>query len=384
MNTVLTASNSEILRLLGSRACARLGVARQVVASGRDALETARRERPRVAILDVTMPDLNGYDVCRQIKGDPKLASCRVMLVVSGILDRPTLDHLAECGCDDVLVMPAIGEEFFTHVANLLGVPRRRSRRVAVELMARLDGGTNVWTGKVDNLSLTGAKVRLDESLSGVDQVRVRLVPPREEKPTVVDARVVWVREEGRAVGLEFRNVSSEANIELENLVLWEVVKEDDLLRVYLEGDFTEMTDFSTLGRRLSGPVDFDAAGIRYINSGGAHRWISFLRTLTKVQGYTFSRCSVAFTTQASLVSSFIGQGRVVSFMAPYHCDTCDRDETRLLQTAAVVSEGPSRVAPRFRCPQCQGYLAFDDLPDRYFAFLAWTEDNAPRQPPGR
>jgi hypothetical protein len=227
-----------------------------------------------------------------------------------------------------------------------------------------------VWAGKIDNLSLTGAKVRLEEPLQGVDQVRVRLVPPHEERPTVVDARVVWIRDEGRLVGLEFRGVSAEATIDLENLVLWEVVREDDLLRVYLEGDFTEMTDFSTLGRRLSGPVEFDAAGVRYVNSGGAHRWIEFLRKLTHVQGYTFSRCSVAFTTQAALVSSFVGCGRVVSFMAPYHCDTCDRDETRLLQSGAVVSEGPTRVAPRFRCPQCQGYLAFDDLPDRYFAFL--------------
>ena len=67
----------------------------------------------------------------------------------------------------------------------------------------------------------------------------------------------------------------------LENLVLWEVASEDGLQRVYLEGDFSETTDFTSLTRRLRGVVEFDAAGVRYINSSGAHRWIAFLRTLT-------------------------------------------------------------------------------------------------------
>jgi CheY-like chemotaxis protein len=372
MHTILTASNSEILRLLGTRTCSRLGVARHVAPSGPEALEAARREQPRLAILDVTMPDLDGFAVCRAIKAEPALKACRVMLVVDGILTRALLDRLSESGCDDVLVMPVISEEFFSHVANLLNVPRRQSRRVIVELMARLDGGPVTWDGKVENLSLHGAKVRLERPLGETAEVRIRLNPPGADRAAILEARVVWAREGRRLVGLEFRGVSPAALEFLENLVLWEVAVEDGVQRAFLDGDFSENTDFSSLTRRLSGVVDFDAAGVRYINSSGAHRWIAFLRTLT-VDSYSFSRCSVAFTTQASLVPSFLGRGRVVSFMAPFHCDGCERDEARLLQTSALVREGGTHSVPRFRCPSCQGQLAFDEVPERFLAFTQWA-----------
>ncbi|MBI5482078.1 MAG: PilZ domain-containing protein [Deltaproteobacteria bacterium] len=370
MAHVLTASNSEVLRLLGSRAAARLGLERHLAGTGREALQMAQRLRPRVAILDLAMPDLDGYEVCRRIKADPALASCRVMLVVSGILTRTVLDRLGECGCDDVLMMPAITEELFAHLADLLGVPRRRSRRVTVQLLARVEGGTEVRQGLVDNLSLHGLKVKLDGPLAPVESVRVRLTPPGAGRAAVLDARVVWRGDDGSLVGLEFRDLTPDARAQLESMAQWEVVAEDDLLRVYLDGDFNESTDFSALWRRLSGRVDFDAAGVRYINSGGSHRFIAFVRGLERVEDYTFSRCSVGFTTQAGLLSEFIGRGRVLSFMAPYHCDSCDRDEARLLQTAGLVPEGGTFAAPRFRCAKCGASLSFDDIPERYFAFL--------------
>jgi CheY-like chemotaxis protein len=370
MPHVLTASNSEVLRLLGSRACSRLGLARHVARSGREALEAARRLTPRVAVLDVDMPDLDGYEVCRRIKGDPALKGCRVMLVLSGILTREVLDRLSAVGCDDAVVMPAIGEEFFCHLADLLKVPRRSSRRVNVELMARLDGGARLWTGRIENVSLTGAKVSLQDPLGPVPTVKVRVEGPTPDRGFVAEARVVWRSDDGRTVGLEFQQLPPEGRQRLESVVLFEVVDEGDLQRVYLEGDFTEGTSFDGLASRLTGRAEFDAAGVRYINSQGSRRWTAFLRELPPTAEYDFTRCSIAFTTQASLIPDFVGSGAVVSFMAPYHCDDCDRDEARLLQTAALVRDGDSFAVPRFRCPECDGQLCFDEIPERYFSFL--------------
>jgi CheY-like chemotaxis protein len=370
MEQILTASNSEVLRLLGTRACARLELGRLVAATGPEALAAVRRARPRLAILDVDMPELDGFEVCRQIKADPELRGCRVMLVASGILTRDRLERFAEVGCDDVVVLPAVGTEFFSHVADLLGVARRRARRVNVELMARVEGGTQVWDGQIDNLSLTGARVQLQEPLGTVDAVRVRLAQEREGRGTVLDARVVRRGEGGRAIGLEFTGLTAEARRHLEGLVLWDVVDEEGLPRVYLEGDFVETTDFSRLARQLGPRVEFDAAGVRYINSQGSRLWTALLRDLDPSIEYTFSRCSVAFTTQASMVVGFLGRGRVASFMAPYRCEACDRDEVRLLQTATLVAEGDVHIVPRFRCAECAGYLVLDEMPERYFAFL--------------
>jgi CheY-like chemotaxis protein len=370
MQHILTASNSEVLRLLGSRACVRLGLTRHVVTSGREALEAARQLLPRLIVLDVDMPDIDGYAVCRAIKADPALGACRVMLVTSGIIGRAKLEALSGAGCDDVIVMPAPGIEFFSHVADLLGVPRRRTRRVAVELLVRLDAGPQVIEGRVENLSLSGAKVHLQQPLPLLGAVRVRLARDGGGAAAIMDARVVWRRDDGREAGLEFSCVGAEARRYLETLVLWDVSEEDGLTRVYLDGDIVETTDFLALPDRLAGTVDFDAGGVRYINSQGTRLWQAFLQDLREVEEYTFSRCSVAFMTQASLVPTFVGRGRVVSFMAPYHCDGCHRDEVRLLQTATLVDEGGARAAPSFRCPNCGQSLALDEVAERYFAFL--------------
>jgi CheY-like chemotaxis protein len=44
---------------------------------GLDALDKARKERPDLILLDVMMPVLDGFDVCKKLKADPKTARSR-------------------------------------------------------------------------------------------------------------------------------------------------------------------------------------------------------------------------------------------------------------------------------------------------------------------
>jgi hypothetical protein len=122
----------------------------------------------------------------------------------------------------------------------------------------------------------------------------------------------------------------------------------------------------------MVGRVDFDMAQVRYMNSLGVRAWCEFLRA-APIQGYEFHACSVPFVLQASMVEDVVGRGTVTSFFAPYHCDHCDHQEERLLQSAAILA---SRLEPpTFQCPKCDdGQLAFDDLPERYFAFLSRSD----------
>jgi CheY-like chemotaxis protein len=370
MQHILTASNSEVLKLLGFRACARLGFARHIVTSGIEAVNASRRLRPRLAILDADMPEVDGFEACRRLKAEPALKDTRVMLVLHGPLSQERIAQLADVGCDDVVVLPALDTEFFAHVADLLNLPRRHGRRVTVELLARVEGGTRTWEGFVENLSATGAKIQLLEPLPGIELVRAWMRRQRGGRVTEVDARVVWRHEDARGVGLEFRNVTSEVREQLEALMLWDVALEDGVLRVYLDGDLVETTDFGGLDRQLAGKVDFDAAGVRYVNSHGSRLWVAFLRDLDTVDNYTFSRCSVAFTYQASMLEGFLGRGRIVSLMVPFHCEACDREDLRLLQVAAITNERGELALPRFHCSRCRGPLSQGEIPEKYFAFL--------------
>ncbi len=73
--------------------------------SGAEALTLCRDGKCDIVLLDVMMPDLNGFDVCRRLKADPKTMHLPVLIVTA--LDEPS-DRLCglEAGADDFLIKP--------------------------------------------------------------------------------------------------------------------------------------------------------------------------------------------------------------------------------------------------------------------------------------
>ncbi len=74
-----TADNLRLLsNILGDK-----GFEVRPVPSGRLALQAARRAAPDLVLLDITMPEMDGYEVCRQIKEDPKLRDVPVIFLTA-------------------------------------------------------------------------------------------------------------------------------------------------------------------------------------------------------------------------------------------------------------------------------------------------------------
>jgi CheY-like chemotaxis protein len=76
------------LRLLVEAYLRALGLTVTVLASGQHALETARRERPALIVLDIMLPNVCGLDLCEQIRRDPELAEMPVILMSARISPR--------------------------------------------------------------------------------------------------------------------------------------------------------------------------------------------------------------------------------------------------------------------------------------------------------
>jgi CheY-like chemotaxis protein len=89
------------------------------VASGDLVLEAARAERPDVVLLDANLPGMDGYTVCRLLKGDAGLASIPVLFITT----RSSLDDRAvglTLGADDYLVKPVDMSELVLRIQVLL------------------------------------------------------------------------------------------------------------------------------------------------------------------------------------------------------------------------------------------------------------------------
>ena len=86
--------------------------------SGREALDIIARERIDVVLLDVMMPGMDGFEVCRHIKQDPKTSHVPVIMVTA--LDQPADKvHGLEAGADDFLTKPVDDIALVTRVKNL-------------------------------------------------------------------------------------------------------------------------------------------------------------------------------------------------------------------------------------------------------------------------
>ena len=87
---------------------------------GADALKQVREIRPDILFLDIMMPVMNGYDVCRAIKADPELKDTYViMLTAKGQVAEQ--ERGKEVGANEYIVKPFSPMEILTKVKNILG-----------------------------------------------------------------------------------------------------------------------------------------------------------------------------------------------------------------------------------------------------------------------
>jgi CheY-like chemotaxis protein len=327
-------------------------------------------------ILDVDLPEKSGYEVCAAIKGDPDLRSTRVILVVTGGPSTGDVDALAASGCDDIMTIPVPADDLYSHAARLLNLPVRHRSSVRAQVLLPEGSRTPVLRGEASSIALDALEIIVEQAVELGTEVRVRLARAGAAQSVLVRGKVMACDKQDQSLKLRVKlgGLRPEDERALADLALWEVVERRDGLQVMLRGDITERTDFSPLRTQLGTGhnISFDLHGIRYLNSTGIRRWTEFLESIDPEVNYIFVRCSVAFVSQLGLVARATGRGKVVSFMAPYRCEACDRETEHLLQTGSLsIPVGKAHPnPPAFQCSVCNEPESLDEMPDRYFAFM--------------
>jgi DNA-binding response OmpR family regulator len=117
-SNVLIAEDDHDISALVSTILTRAGFRTEIVATGRSALAAARREAPSLYVLDVRMPDINGLDVCRELKSDD--ATAGPVLLISAESSQADIAAGYAAGCDDYLPKPFSAAELLRRVDQLL------------------------------------------------------------------------------------------------------------------------------------------------------------------------------------------------------------------------------------------------------------------------
>ena len=110
MAVILVIDDDELVSRTLQRALKMYGHQVMVAKSGTEGLQLARRHRPDLFILDIMMPGADGYQVCRQIRGDPLLQELPVLFLTAKAKDEDKIEGF-RAGADDYLVKPFNMEE---------------------------------------------------------------------------------------------------------------------------------------------------------------------------------------------------------------------------------------------------------------------------------
>jgi two-component system NtrC family sensor kinase len=125
--TVLIVDDRAANRYTAAHALTRAGNKVIEAATGKEALEQAKKQ-PTVIVLDVKLPDILGYEVCRRIKANTQTAHIPVLLLSSAFLSNESKLYALESGADAYLIQPADPVVLVATVKSLARLNRAESQ----------------------------------------------------------------------------------------------------------------------------------------------------------------------------------------------------------------------------------------------------------------
>ena len=377
MPKIVSSNHPEILEQFGRDFLRRREIRLIVARSGREALHVVREEKPDLVLLGRVMPDMDAFEVCRAVRRDSELKNLRVVLVTSWSYSAGP-DEAKKAGFTELLRLPSSRGEVGQKLAELLGVRQREAERFPLRLRVTSDG----FGGSTANVSIRGMLVRSKHKAAIGDVTLVSFTLPGSGIKLDVRGRVVRIDNDTFApavgAGVAFEGLSPAEKRALDDFasqllagrtLAWNVAAPPGQgMTVHLYGSLREDSDLHPLADQLRGLVTFNMRDFHRISSDCVQNWINFMRGLGNVERVRIVEMPVPFVHQGNLVSNLLDRCEVVSFYAPYFCESCGIDDERLIDVAAIDRNLPA--APEFECSSCGQMMMFDDIEEKYFGFL--------------
>lgn len=119
MNRILIADDNEANRELLEAYLVSIDCETEMSVDGEDTLAKVAQFRPDLVLLDVMMPKLSGFEVCKQLKEDASTKRIMV-LMVTALSELGDIERAVAAGTDDFLSKPVNKVELLKRVENML------------------------------------------------------------------------------------------------------------------------------------------------------------------------------------------------------------------------------------------------------------------------
>jgi len=106
MAKILVVDDELLLRVMLKDALEGAGHAVVLAENGRVAVDRAKADRPDLILMDIMMPDLDGYDTCKLMKADPALMGLPVILISATAEPKDVVGRAKQVGAAAVLSKP--------------------------------------------------------------------------------------------------------------------------------------------------------------------------------------------------------------------------------------------------------------------------------------
>ena len=191
--------------------------------SGSDGLEMARSLKPDLILMDLFMPDMNGDQICRILKGDPETSSIPVVLVSSGARGRSRAASVSS-NCDGLIFKPVRRDLLLSVVENLLGTNLRERERIRVSMPGTAVLDENEHTVTIHSLSSEGAFIEIEPKIIRGDLMEFSFpLPDQEGNINIRAAAAVWCGslEDGgpEGAGIYFLTIDQETRKRISSFV---------------------------------------------------------------------------------------------------------------------------------------------------------------------
>lgn len=188
---ILIVDDEEDLRNLLDLNLRREGFETLLAASGNEALERLRDQRPSLIVLDLMLPDLPGTEVCRRVRANPDMAGVPVIMLTAR---GEEIDRVVgfEVGADDYVVKATFSmREFLLRVRAVL----RRASAVAEEEQAVEPSGDQVMQFERLRIDLAGHRVFVGGEEIALTATEFKLLHTLASRPGRVQSRGVLLED---------------------------------------------------------------------------------------------------------------------------------------------------------------------------------------------